>query len=465
MSNKIKFGTDGWRAIIARDFTTDNVRRVSEGVSRWLHQQKSNPIVVIGHDCRFGGKLFLEEAAKVFVNNGIKVYFSPVFVSTPMVSLGTRHLKADLGVVITASHNPPEYNGYKLKGSFGGPLLPDDILAVENLIPDHTNPINENILYNNPLFIKSDLRDLYLDAIKNTFNLEAINQSPFRFGFDAMYGAGQYVMNTLFPEIELLHCTENPGFEGIAPEPILRNLTEFSDFIRVSEAIDCGLATDGDADRIGLFDDQGNFVDSHHIILLLIHYLVHYKKQSGKVITAFSVSEKIKKICSHYNLEQHTTPIGFKNITGFMLNEDILLGGEESGGIAIKGHIPERDGIWMGLIIWEFMAETGKTLRDLIDEVYQIVGPFAYDRLDLHLTEELKQHIVAQCKNGAYQTFGNRRVKRTEDIDGYKFLFENDDWLLIRASGTEPLLRIYAETSTADETQQLLHEVRKTIGA
>jgi len=463
MPASIKFGTDGWRAIIAKDFTVDNVKRVSAGVAAWLNERYKDPAVVIGHDCRFGGKMFMEEAAKVFILHGIQVYYNEGFVTTPMVSLATLQLKAQMGVVITASHNPPEYNGYKLKGSFGGPLLPEHIEEVEKLIPDvvpDTNPIE---LANHPKYICKDLRSMYISAVKNTFDLQAIHDSPFRFGYDAMYGAGQAVMNELFPEIELLHCTENPGFGGIAPEPILRNLKEFSEFIRLSQSVDCGLATDGDADRIGLFDEQGNFVDSHHIILLLIHYLVKYKGMSGKVITAFSVSEKVKKLCAHYGLEQHTTPIGFKHITGYMLNGDVLLGGEESGGIAVKGHIPERDGIWMGLIIWEFMAKSGKTLRELINEVYAIVGPFTYERLDLHLHEDQKQRIVAACKKGIFKQLGGYEIKRTETIDGHKFHFDNEAWLLIRASGTEPVLRIYGETATAEETKSWLEAVKNQL--
>ncbi|MCX7742927.1 MAG: phosphoglucomutase/phosphomannomutase family protein [Flavobacteriales bacterium] len=463
MATSIKFGTDGWRAIIAKDFTVDNVKRVSAGVAAWLLGKNMKPIIVIGHDCRFGGRLFMEEAAKVFLSNGIQVYYNEGFVSTPMVSMGTLQLGASLGIVITASHNPPEYNGYKLKGSFGGPLLPEHIEEVERLIPDAVPDTSNILLANHPGYIRKELRELYITAVKKNFDIETIRRSQFRFGYDAMYGAGQAVMNELFPEIELMHCTENPGFEGIAPEPILRNLKEFSEFIQVSQAIDCGLATDGDADRIGLFDEQGNFVDSHHIILLLIHYLVKYKGMTGKVITAFSVSEKIKKICNHYHLEQITTPIGFKHITGYMLQGNVLLGGEESGGIAVKGHIPERDGIWMGLIIWEFMAKSGKSLRELIDEVYEIVGPFAYDRLDLHLTEEQKQRIVAACKSGTLHRFGNYEVRRTENIDGHKFHFDNEAWLLIRASGTEPVLRIYAETPTHEETHRFLHTVKSQM--
>jgi phosphomannomutase len=459
---KIQFGTDGWRAIIAKDFTVDNVKRVTEAVSKWLLKKKNNPSIVIGHDCRFAGKLFLEEASKVFIANGIKVYYADGFVSTPMVSLATLRQKADLGIVITASHNPPEYSGYKLKGSFGGPLLPEDISDIEMIISEEIPFTGNVVLTNNEKFIQLDLKNLYIEHVIASFDLDAINNSDFRWGYDAMFGAGMSVMNELFPEIELLHCEPNPGFNGTAPEPILRNLEEFAEFIKVSELIDCGLATDGDADRIGLFDSKGNFIDSHHIILLLIHYLVKYKNQTGKVVTAFSTTEKISKLCKHYGLEQSTTKIGFKYITGYILNEDVLLGGEESGGIAIKGHIPERDGIWMGLIIWEFMAKTGKTLEELIQEVYDIVGAFKYDRNDLHITEELKQGVLAKCKEGI-SAFGDYSVLRSEDLDGFKYHFENDQWLLIRASGTEPVLRVYAESKDQESVNKLLKTATETV--
>lgn len=459
---QIKFGTDGWRAIIAQDFTTDNVNRVTQAVAQWLLNKKTNPVVVIGHDCRYAGKLFLETAAAVFIQKGIKVIYSDVFVSTPMVSMGTLHYQADLGVVITASHNPPTYNGYKLKGSFGGPLLPNDIEDIEKLIPETVLDLSHVELANNDLFVKADLRSLYNNRVEEYFDLPAIKASNFVWAYDAMYGAGQSTMVELFPEIELLHCEHNPGFTGIAPEPILRNLQEFSQFIKDSENISIGLATDGDADRIGLFDSKGNFIDSHHIILLLIHYLVKYKGETGKVITAFSVSEKVKKLCAHYQLEQTTTQIGFKHITGYMLTEDVLLGGEESGGIAVKGHIPERDGIWMGLILWEFMAKTDKSIEELIQEVYDIVGEFKYDRNDLHLTEEQKQRIVAQC-NAGIDAFGPYKVERSETIDGFKYHFSDEQWLLIRASGTEPVLRVYAESATQEKVDQLLKTVTETI--
>lgn len=461
----IKFGTDGWRAIIAKDYTVENVKRVSVAVATWIKQRYVEPRIVIGHDCRFGGKMFMEEAAKVFIAHDITVYYQDGFVSTPMISMATLQLKAHLGVVITASHNPPEYNGYKLKGDFGGPLLPEHVEEVERLIPDGLPDLPAIDLTNHAKYVRKDFESMYASAIKESFDLEAINQSPFRFAYDAMYGTGQGVMKTLFPNIKLFHCTENPGFEGVAPEPILRNLQPFATYICESKSIDCGLATDGDADRIGLFDNEGNFVDSHHIILLLIHYLVKYKGMKGKVVTAFSVSEKVKKMCAYYGLEQITTPIGFKYITGYMIQDDVLLGGEESGGIAVKGHIPERDGIWMGMIIWEFMAKSGKTLRELIGEVYAITGAFAYNRLDLHLTEEQKQRIVDACQKNEFDRFGRYEVRRMETIDGYKFHFDNEVWLLIRASGTEPVLRIYAETGSAEETERFLEVVKEVVMA
>lgn len=457
---QIKFGTDGWRAIIGREFTVDNVKRVSYGTARWVKQKSAAPSVVIGHDCRFGGRLFMEAAAAVFVAEGVTVHYAENFVSTPMISLGAHYLQTSVGVILTASHNPPGYNGYKLKGNFGGPLLVADIEAVEALIPDFVPDVPEIDLNSHPQCHRVDLEELYLARVKSGFDLDAIKNSGQRFAYDAMYGAGQGVMRRLFPEIDLLHCDENPGFKGIAPEPILKNLGEFSEHIRKAGNIRCGLATDGDADRIGLFDSAGNFVDSHHIILLLIHYLVKYKGFSGKVVTAFSVTDKVKKMCEHYGLEQETVKIGFKYIAGYFLTEDVLLGGEESGGIAVKGHIPERDGIWMGLIIWEFMAKSGKSLEELIEEIYEITGPFKYERNDLHLTNAKKEAVMARCAQNGFDSFAGKKVVRTETTDGYKFHFEDGGWLMIRASGTEPVLRIYAE---AQDREAVLAFLKKSV--
>lgn len=464
---QIKFGTDGWRAIIAKDFTTDNVARVAEGTAKWLLSQQQQPHVVLGHDCRFAGELFCDTVARVMCAMGVQVHLAKGFVSTPMISLGTVHLKKDLGIIITASHNPPEYNGFKLKGSFGGPLQPSKVAEIEALIPDTCSIDLEKTecaaFEASGLLHYVDLETMYVEHVKAHFDLDAIRHSGLKLAYDAMYGAGQNVLRRILPEMTFLHCDYNPSFKGQAPEPIHKNLTEFSEMIKNDGSFASGLVTDGDADRLGFYDAKGNFVDSHHIILLLIHYLHKYKGLSGKVCTAFSTTPKVAKLCKHYGLETQTVKIGFKYIAEIMITEDVLLGGEESGGIAIKGHIPERDGIWMGLTLWEFMAKSGKTLNDLIEEVYAVVGRFSFERNDLHIREDIKLRVLANCKSGAYTSFGKYKVSRVEDLDGYKYFFENGDWLMIRASGTEPVLRTYAESNSRDAAFDILNTAREIL--
>jgi len=463
----IKFGTDGWRAIIAKEFTVHNVAKVAQATASWLLTKTKKPSVLIGHDCRFAGDLFVETTAKVLAANGIKTLVAKGFVSTPMVSLGILKHKTDLGVVITASHNPPAYNGYKLKGNYGGPLLEEDIHDVESYLPaENKHDIDQlklEIFEKNGLIEYVDLETMYCQQVESNFDLKLIKNSGFQFAFDAMYGSGQNVMRRLFPDITLLHCEENPMFDNIPPEPLHKNLLEFSELIKLSEEIDCGLAVDGDADRIALYDNEGNYVDSHHIILLLIHYLYKYKGWRGKVCTGFSSTVKIKKLCDHYGLKLDVVHIGFKHICGIMLKEDVLVGGEESGGIAIKGHIPERDGIWNGMVIWEAMAKTKKTLKELIQEVYDITGSFAFERSDLRLEVSLKNKIVENCKNGYYKAFGKYKVQRVEDLDGFKYYFNDDEWVMIRPSGTEPLLRTYAESHTKAEAIEILKITYDTL--
>jgi len=466
--DKIKFGTDGWRAIIAHDFTVENVARVSEATAKWLLKLKKNPTVMVGHDCRFGGELFAETVTKVMAAHGIKTFLAKGFVSTPMISLGTLVYKCDLGIIITASHNPPSYNGFKLKGSYGGPLTPNLVQEIEDMIPETSSTdlsLSIGDVDKKGLIQWVALEDDYIRHVEKNFDLNAIRNSGMKLAYDAMYGAGQNVIRRLFPDITLMHCDNNPGFHGQAPEPIDKNLSEFRELIKERKNIDSGLVTDGDADRIGMYDGNGNFIDSHHIILLLIHYLYKYKGVRGKVCTAFSTTPKVEKLCKHYGLELETVKIGFKYICQIMITEDVLLGGEESGGIAIKGHIPERDGIWMGLVIWEFMAKSGKKMPELIQEVYDIVGAFSFERNDLHLKEEVKKKIVENTAKGAYKSFGKYVIKRTEDLDGYKYFFddENKEWLLIRASGTEPVLRTYAESTTREKAFEILKAAEATL--
>ncbi len=467
--SQIKFGTDGWRAIIAQDFTVENVIRVSEATAAWLLKSNKKPSVVVGHDCRFAGELFAHTVAKVLCNAGVSVKLAKGFVSTPMISLGAVKHKADLGVIITASHNPPSYNGFKLKGSYGGPLLPSSVAEIEAIIKDKSAINTEKLslidFEKSGLLTYVNLEDEYIDHVKANFDLAAIKNCGKKWAYDAMFGAGQNVIKRLFPEIDMLHCDNNPGFHGQAPEPIHKNLGEFSNFIKSKGNIACGLVTDGDADRIGLYDSKGNFVDSHHIILLLIHYLHKVKGMTGKVCTAFSTTPKVVTMCKKYHLEVEVVKIGFKYICEIMTKEDVLLGGEESGGIAIKGHIPERDGIWMGLVIWEFMAKSGKSLEELIEEVYSVVGRFSFERSDLHIKEEVKQQILANCVGNKYSNFGKYKVERMDDLDGFKYFFDNEnkEWLMIRASGTEPVLRTYAESSSTEGAFAILKTAEQTL--
>ncbi len=464
---KIKFGTDGWRAIIAQDFTEENVARVTEATALWLKQKYENPSVVVGHDCRFAGELFAHTTAKVFLAYGVKVYLAKGFISTPMISLGAVKYKTSLGVIITASHNPPTYNGYKIKAHYGGPLGPELVQEIEDAIPEVCKVDFKNVDFekakSDGLLLDAPLEDMYIKHVEENFDLKAIKDAKINLAYDSMFGAGKNVMHRLFPEIYHLHGDDNPGFHGQAPEPIHKNLLEFSNFIKEKGNISCGLATDGDADRIGLYDHEGNFVDSHHIILLLIHYLVKYKKQTGKVATAFSTTVKIKNMCEHYGLPLDVVKIGFKYICGIMVAEDVLVGGEESGGIAIKGHIPERDGIWMGLVIWEFMAKTGKSLRELIQEVYDITGTFWFERNDLKIDESIKQKVLENCKSNSYKSFGKYTVSRIDDLDGYKFFFDENTWMMIRPSGTEPVLRVYAEAATKEIAFDILADTIKVL--
>jgi phosphomannomutase len=467
MSQKIKFGTDGWRAIIAEEFTVENVARVSTATGIWLKNKYEKPSVIVGHDCRFAGELFVDTAVRIFLSQGIQVKMSKGFVSTPMISLGANKLNCGVGVIITASHNPPSYNGFKLKAYFGGPLQPELVQEIEDIIPDENSIDFKSISLDDA--IKSgqleiiDLETMYVDHVKANFDLDAIKNSGLNLVYDAMYGAGQSAMKRILPDITFLHCEHNPSFYGQAPEPIAKNLQPLENFIKSKGNVSCALATDGDADRIGLYNGAGEFVDSHHIILLLVHYLAHYKKLTGKVVTAFSTTPRVEKLAAHYNLAHQTTKIGFKEIASIMVVEDVLVGGEESGGIAVKGHIPERDGIWMGLIIWEFMAKSGKTLDELIEEVYQIVGPFKYERNDLHITEDLKQKIITSCKNGEFKSFGEYHVEELKTIDGFKYFFDENRWMMIRPSGTEPVLRTYAEAPTLEEVRKILKIVEETI--
>lgn len=464
MAKKIKFGTDGWRAIIAADYTVENVARVAFATAQWI-KASGNKTLVLGYDCRFGGVLFSETVINVMASEGVKVFYDKNFVTTPMISLAALKLNCFAGVIITASHNPPTYNGFKLKSGFGGPSNEADIKTVEDLIPEHTEVTLHNFdtLVENGLLEYVNLEDMYYDHVAAHFDLDALRKSNCNLVYDAMYGSGQNVFKRILPNATHLHCEHNPGFDGQAPEPIDKNLQELSKALKENDDYHLGLANDGDADRIGLYDSSGKFIDAHHIILVLIHILHKYQNMTGKVVIAFSASPKIKKLCAAYGLEVEVTKIGFKNIAPFMITEDVLVGGEESGGIAVKGHIPERDGIWDGLVILEHLAKHDTTLESLIHEVYDVVGAFAYNRNDLHITNELKESIIENCKNDKYKSFGDYKVEAVETIDGFKFHLGNERVVMIRPSGTEPVLRVYGEAANLHDVNEMLEVVRNTI--
>jgi phosphomannomutase len=462
--SKIKFGTDGWRAIIAKEYTVENVQRVAEGTAKWL-LNNGGKAAVIGHDCRFGGPLFAETAACILGAYGIKVYLAKGFVSTPMVSLGVVKTGADVGVVITASHNPPSYNGYKLKSKLGGPMIPVQIAEVEALVPDTPEkaPVGLKELESNGLLEYVDLEKIYLDHVAANFDLDAIKAANIKIAYDAMYGAGMNAMKKLFPKAIHLHADDNPGFKGQAPEPIHRNLSELSALIKNDPDVALGIANDGDADRIGMYDADGSFVDSHHILLLLLLYMYKYKKETGKVVITFSVTNKMKDMAEAFGLDIEVTKIGFKYIAEIMAHEEVIVGGEESGGLAVNGHIPERDGIWIGLMILEFMAKTGKSLKALIEEVYEMVGPFAFDRDDLHIDEATKQAIVKRIKEDPYPALGEYPVVKVENVDGVKFWLDDNRWVMVRPSGTEPVLRVYCQAENMEMVRTILDAAHGTL--
>ncbi|MDX2063043.1 MAG: phosphoglucomutase/phosphomannomutase family protein [Bacteroidia bacterium] len=464
MTTPIKFGTDGWRAVIAREFTFENLARVTAATADWLFTLSPTPSALVGYDCRFLGAEFAAQVATQLAEAGVQVQLTPGFVSTPMVSLATLQRQCTAGIILTASHNPPEYNGFKLKGSFGGPAFPAMIAAVEAAIPPTVPPVPDRFEHHlaQGTIAYYDAEALYLNHLKQTFDLPAMRAAPLKLAYDAMYGAGQRVFGRLFPAATVLHAEPNPGFGGQAPEPIEKNLGALQALLRAG-GYHYGLATDGDADRIGLFDAEGNFIDSHHILLLLIHHLHAHKGLTGKVVCTFSCTQKISALCAHYNLPLEVTKIGFKYIGEIMAREAVLVGGEESGGIAVTGHAPERDGIYIGLMVLEMIAQRGLSLQALIEEIYGLVGRFSVQRIDLHLPQAQKERIVAACTAGQYAAFGPYRVAQTETLDGFKYHFEGGDWVLIRPSGTEPVLRIYAESATRHSAEAILAAVEATV--
>lgn len=462
---EIKFGTDGWRAIIAKDYTFENVNIVSQATARWILDEKITNGVVIGYDARFMSREFAEHSASVFSAMGIPVRISNSISPTPAVSWGALHYDA-VGIVITASHNPPNYNGFKIKAPFGGSATPNQVSAVEAKLDQYSADL-EIAPYKKDLrtgkIREIPLTDEYLNVIRERIDIDSIKKSGIRIGHDPMFGSGMGVIKKLLgDQVFELHGEINPSFKGIPPEPIEKNLQEFSKFIPVNSC-QIGIANDGDADRIGLFDENGSFVDSHRILSLLVKYLHEEKGLSGLIVKTFSTTDMLNKQAKAYGLPIEVTPIGFKYIAEYIVNGDVIAGGEESGGLSVKGHLPERDGIYIGLMMTEMMVKSGKKLSELVQELFDEFGDHAYYRNDLHTEESKKLAMIQHCEEKKLTEIAGLSVVDWQFTDGIKQVMEDGSWLLVRPSGTEPVLRIYAEAPTAKQAKALVDDVSARV--
>lgn len=466
----IKFGTDGWRAIISKDFTFDNVAIVAQAIADYIIAQNTvQKGLVIGYDSRFLSREYAEECSKVICGNGIKVYLTEKITPTPVVSYAVKHLKAAGGIMVTASHNPPAYNGIKFKADFGGSALPDIIADIEqNLFSNPAKLIELAEAKAQGLLECYNADQIYFDHVKTLINLDLIKTLQAKIIIDPMYGAGsgyvQHLLKEIGVECQEIRCEYNPSFGGINPEPIDKNLGALTDAV-IDMKAQVGLATDGDADRIGAVDATGVFINSHQIYALILRHLIIEKGWSGGVVKTFSTTQMIDKLAEKYGIKVFETPIGFKYICELFLHEDILIGGEESGGIGIKNHIPERDGILISLLLLEIMATYQQTLGEIIKGLMNEIGFYFYDRIDLHLSTDKKERLMNKLRSGTINKVTDTKVAKVETLDGVKFTMEDNGWLLFRASGTEPVVRVYSEANSLEKVKQYLNFGRRVVDA
>ncbi|MBL7998175.1 MAG: phosphoglucomutase/phosphomannomutase family protein [Candidatus Kapabacteria bacterium] len=460
----IIFGTDGWRGVIARDFTFDNLTLVALAAAAYVKKtEKKEPSVVIGYDTRFMSRQFAEEAARIFASKGITAHITDGLSSTPLVSYYTKQKNATLGIVITASHNPPMYNGFKMKGTYGGPATPQIIAAVEKELraieanpPSlKLKPYEEYASQKVKLIRPFAAKDSFYKYLRRKIDIDAINKAGFKILFDPMHGAGLGMLGKLLTNVTEIHGEYNPSFGEIDhPEPIAECLGIAIERMK-GGGYDICIATDGDADRVGAIDGDGNFVDSHRIFMLLLKYLRENKKKKGAVVKTVSLTSMVNAYCEKHGIELYETPVGFKYTAQLMNEINVIIGGEESGGLGTSLHIPERDGIFNGLLLLEMMAVRKKSLKELVDELDEEFGTHRYRRRDVHVTESQKKTIMNACAK-LPKKIGKYAVVNTLTKDGYKFILDDGSWLLIRASGTEPLIRFYAEASTLAKVNDIL---------
>jgi phosphomannomutase len=464
----IKFGTDGWRAVISDEFTFANLRIVAEAVAR--HAGAAAPAGrppqwVIGFDTRFLSDRYAQEVAGVFAAHGMRVFLARTDAPTPAISYAVRHLAADGAVMITASHNPPRYNGLKLKAHYGGSANGATIAQVEAelaaVLAGQVQPAVLSLADGEAsgLIERFDPMPVYLAHVSSLLDMNRVACCCPSVVVDPMYGAGRAYMRDFLSSagcrVHEIRGNLNPGFGGIHPEPIDRNLGELKKALADGNWT-IGLATDGDADRIGAMTPAGRFVDPHVIFSLVLRYLVQRRGQRGDVVKTVSTTQMLNRLAALYGLRLHETPVGFDHIGELMLCNDVLIGGEESGGITIRGHIPEGDGILIGLLLVEVLADSGLSLDDLIADLMHEVGDFYYGRRDYQVQAFSKPELVARLMGHLPHTIAGLPVASASDLDGVKYVTEDGSWLLIRPSGTEPVLRVYAEARRPENVELLL---------
>jgi len=461
---KITFGTDGWRDVIADNFTFENVTNVTKAIADYVLSKNDRPCLVVGYDTRFMSDKFAKTTCEVLAGEGIDVLLTGSFTPTPVVSFAVCDRQVDGGIIITASHNPAAYNGLKFKASYGGSASSKIMKEIEKIyehnrefkIEPKSIPFDESI--NNGVISRFDPSPDYFDKVFSLLRKEAFSPD-IKVLIDPMYGAGQGYLKNIIGELgcvaEEIHGQVLPTFGGVNPEPIESNLSDLKSAV-IEGDFDLGLALDGDADRIGAIDDKGNFVDSHKIFSLILKHLAETNKWHGQVVKTVSTTQMVDRLAKKFGLPIVETPIGFKYICDQILKGDVLIGGEESGGISIKGHIPERDGMLMGSMIVEIVASRGMKLSKLVEELNDEFGPTYYQRIDIKMELDKKERLIDQLEGQTFSQVGGRTVVRKNFKDGYKFFFENDNWLLVRPSGTEPVVRVYAEAEDKLKVDELL---------
>ncbi len=466
---EIKFGTDGWRSVIAEDFTFTNVAQVAQAAADFWKSEVGNeksevhgrdPKVVVGCDRRFFSDRFARTAAEVFAANGFRVILTPEPTPTPSVSFAVKNLNAVGGVMITASHNPPIFNGFKLKSHYGGSSDPETCKRVEAFLG--RNPIQSHDLANavqgKEISIE-DVRPAHYAALKKLVDFRLIAKSKLRFAHEALFGVGAGCFEQLLAsttcKVTTLNGKHDVLFGGINPEPIEKNYGRTQAFLR-KHPHDICLVTDGDADRVGGMDGRGNYLSTHQIICLLLHHFIVNRKGLGRVVKALTTTSMVDKMCATYGLALTETGVGFKYICAEMLKGDVLLGAEESGGIGFPGHIPERDGIAAGLLLLEMLAMERASVNNLLARLERQFGPHHYDRIDTHFPLEKRGELMEFLKKNAPSKLLRSPLAEVKSYDGVKFIAEDTSWLMLRGSGTEPILRIYAEAKSSSDVHKLL---------